>query len=59
MTLVGFFLGRTIPNTSQRIHYVILVVIILSLLPAIISVLRARRAEQLPNSSPVITPEKP
>jgi hypothetical protein len=34
-------------------------VIILSLLPAIISVLRARRAEQLPNSSPVINPEKP
>jgi membrane-associated protein len=59
MILGGFFLGRTIPNISQRIHYVILVVIILSLLPAIISVLRARRAEQLPNSSPVINPEKP
>jgi membrane-associated protein len=59
MILGGFFLGRTIPNISQRIHYVILVVIILSLLPAIISVLRARRAEQLLNSSPVINPEKP
>jgi membrane-associated protein len=59
MILGGFFLGRTIPNISQRIHYVILVVIFLSLLPAIISVLRARRAEQLPNTSPVITPEKP
>jgi membrane-associated protein len=59
MILGGFFLGRTIPNISQRIHYVILVVIILSLLPAVISVLRARRAEQLPNTSPVITPEKP
>jgi membrane-associated protein len=59
MILGGFFLGRTIPNISQRIHYVILVVIFLSLLPAIISVLRARRAAQLPTSSPVITPEKP
>lgn len=59
MILGGYSLGRTIPNISQRIHYVILVVIILSLLPAIISVLRARRAEQPPNSSPVITPEKP
>jgi membrane-associated protein len=59
MILGGFFLGRTIPNISQRIHYVILVVIFLSLLPAIISVLRARRAEQLPASSPVTTPEKP
>ena len=59
MILGGFFLGRTIPNISQRIHYVILVVIILSLLPAIISILRARRTAQLPTSSPVITPEKP
>ena len=57
--LGGYFLGRTIPNISQRIHYVILVVVILSLLPAVISILRSRRAVQLPSSSPVITPEKP
>jgi membrane-associated protein len=59
MILGGFFLGRTIPNISQRIHYVILVVIFLSLLPAVISILRARRAEQLPPPSPATTPEKP
>jgi membrane-associated protein len=59
MILGGFFLGRTIPNISQRIHYLILVVIFLSLLPAIISILRSRRAAQLPSSSPVTTPEKP
>jgi len=43
--LGGYSLGRTIPNISQRIHYVIAVVIVLSLLPAIMSVLKARRAE--------------
>jgi membrane-associated protein len=59
MILGGYFLGRTIPNISQRIHYVILIVIFLSLLPAIISILRARRAERLPSASPVATPEKP
>lgn len=59
MILGGYSLGRTIPNIGQRIHYVILVVIILSLLPAIISVLRARRTAQLPTSPPAITPEKP
>jgi membrane-associated protein len=59
MILGGFFLGRTIPNISQRIHYVILVVIFLSLLPAIISILRARGAEQTPGASPVTTSEKP
>jgi membrane-associated protein len=45
MILGGYFLGRTIPNISQRIHYVILVVIALSLLPAVISILKAKRAE--------------
>ena len=59
MILGGFFLGRTIPNISQRIHYVILVVIFLSLLPAIISILRARRAEQLVAAPPITTSEKP
>jgi len=59
MILGGYSLGRTIPNISQRIHYVILVVIFLSLLPAIISILRARRAHQISAASPVTTPEKP
>ena len=44
MILGGHFLGRSIPHISQRIHYVIAVVIFLSLLPAIISMLRARRS---------------
>ena len=59
MILGGYFLGRTIPNIGQRIHYVIIVVIVLSLLPAIISILRARRAEQLTSSASAATPEKP
>jgi membrane-associated protein len=44
MILGGYFLGRQIPNISENIHYVIAVVIFLSLLPPIISVLRARTA---------------
>jgi membrane-associated protein len=40
--LGGYFLGSMIPNIDQRIHYVIAAVIFFSLLPAIISVLRAR-----------------
>jgi membrane-associated protein len=42
MVLGGYTLGRQIPNISQNIHYVIAVVIVLSLLPPAISVLRAR-----------------
>ena len=44
MILGGYSLGRSVPNISQRIHYVIAIVIFLSLLPAIISALRARRS---------------
>ena len=44
MILGGNFLGRSVPNIGQRIHYVIAVVVVLSLLPAVISILRARRA---------------
>jgi membrane-associated protein len=46
MVLGGYSLGRSIPNISQRIHYVIAVVIILSVLPAVISILRERRKVQ-------------
>jgi membrane-associated protein len=44
MILGGYFLGRSVPNIGQRIHYVIAVVVVASVLPAIISILRARRA---------------
>lgn len=44
MILGGYSLGSVIPNIGERIHYVIAGVIFLSLLPAIISVLRARSA---------------
>jgi membrane-associated protein len=42
MILSGYFLGSVIPDIGSRIHYVIAVVIFLSVLPPIISVLRAR-----------------
>jgi membrane-associated protein len=57
MILGGYFLGRQIPNISDNIHYVIAVVIFLSLLPPIISVLRARfsgppKAASIPQPAP-------
>jgi membrane-associated protein len=42
MILGGYSLGRSVPNIGQRIHYVIAAVIVLSMLPAVISILRAR-----------------
>lgn len=37
-TLAGYFLGRVIPNIEERIHVIIVIVIALSLLPAVIKV---------------------
>jgi membrane-associated protein len=34
MILLGYTLGRTVPNIDKRIHYVIAVVIVVSLMPA-------------------------
>src|SRR6266446_2517339 len=42
MILGGYSLGRSVPNIGQRIHYVIAVVIVVSILPAVISIYRAR-----------------
>ncbi|OFV97807.1 MAG: hypothetical protein A3F68_13075 [Acidobacteria bacterium RIFCSPLOWO2_12_FULL_54_10] len=46
MTLLGYFLGATIPNIDKHIHWVIAVVIVVSLLPGVpgmIEIWRTRR----------------
>ena len=45
MILIGFYLGRTIPHIDQHVHKIILIVIFLSILPAIIEVWRERKAK--------------
>jgi len=42
MTLMGYFLGTMIPNIQERIHVVIAIVIVLSLLPAAIKFSKER-----------------
>jgi membrane-associated protein len=42
MLLIGYYLGSTIPNIDKNINYVILVVIFLSLLPAIIKYIHVK-----------------
>ena len=52
--LGGYFLGRSIPNIGQKIHYVIITVVVLSVLPAAFSFLRARQV--VSSSNPVSSP---
>jgi membrane-associated protein len=58
MILGGYALGRSIPNVGQKIHYVIAVVIVLSLLPAVISILRERQAAKSGPTAKNIAKEK-
>src|SRR6267154_5792258 len=59
MILGGYSLGSVIPDIGDRIHYVIGAVILLSLLPPIISVLRAKfgRAPKLSGPVPAVPSE--
>ena len=57
MILGGYSLGHLIPNIGQYIHYVIAVVIVLSILPAVIGVLRSRDSSN-PPASPVSASDK-
>jgi membrane-associated protein len=45
-TLLGYFLGRAIPDIEKYIHYVIAVVIFLSILPIIIEFIKHRVAKR-------------
>lgn len=51
--LGGYFLASLVPNISQRINWVIAVVVVLSFLPAIIGTLRARLLRRTPNPAPL------
>jgi membrane-associated protein len=46
MLLGGYIAGSRIPNISQYLHYIIGVIILLSILPPIIGILRSRRGAQ-------------
>jgi membrane-associated protein len=52
MTLAGYYLGRAVPNIESNIHYVVAVVIGLSLLPPVIAWLRSRARHPAPPTAP-------
>ena len=43
MILGGYTLGRSVPNIGKYIHYVIAVVVLVSILPAVIGILKGRK----------------
>lgn len=53
MLSIGYFLGRYIPGIDQHIEIVVVIVVFISILPGLISALKARRAKRLP-PTPVV-----
>ena len=47
----GFLLGHSVPNIGKYIHVVIAVVVLLSILPPIIGVLKSRKASSSPSAA--------
>jgi membrane-associated protein len=56
MTLGGYLLGRAVPNIDRNIHYVIAIVIAISLMPPVIAWLRSRLAHKPFPDRPPDTP---
>jgi membrane-associated protein len=50
MTGAGYILGRTVPNISSYIHVIVLIVIVLSVVPIAIELMRERRKKALSSS---------
>ena len=51
MILGGYSLGRSVPNIGKYIHYVIAVVAVVSILPAVMGILKSRKAPPSATSS--------
>ena len=51
MTTAGYTLGNLVPNIESRIHYVVAIVIAISLMPPAIAWLRSRRAKAVGSST--------
>ncbi len=54
--LLGYFLGRAVPNIDRQLHWVIAVIVVLSLIPVARQALLARRARNKPVARAVENP---
>jgi membrane-associated protein len=59
MVLVGYTLGRTVPNVDRRIHFIIAGVIVVSLIPAAYHAWKARGTRRTPAIVPTAAEKNP
>jgi len=58
MTLLGYTLGRTVPNVDKKIHYIIAAVILISFMPAAYHAWRVRGQKRSPGLKDVRPEER-
>ncbi len=51
LTWAGYLLGQTVPNIDRHVHLVVAVVIVLSVLPIVGEILKARRKKRITSAS--------
>ena len=51
LTWAGYLLGQTIPNIDQHVHLLVAIVIVLSVLPIISEIIKARRKRRITSAS--------
>jgi membrane-associated protein len=59
MILVGYTLGRTVPNVDKKIHYIIAGVIVVSLIPAAYHTWKARGSKTSASIAPTPAAKEP
>jgi membrane-associated protein len=52
MTWAGYLLGTAVPNIDRHIHVVVIAVIVLSVIPIAVEILRERRRQSAPSTGP-------
>ncbi len=53
LTWAGYLLGQTIPNVEQHVHVIVIIVVVLSVVPIGLEVIKARRKRRVtPASAP-------
>ncbi len=56
MTLIGFYLGSTIPDIESNIGPLVVVVVIISLIPAIVGYIKEKRRDKIHKTTTLPTP---
>jgi membrane-associated protein len=50
MILAGYFLGRAFPDIQKKLEYVVVLIILISMIPVVLTFLKQKRANNRSNN---------